>query len=61
VLRVVKGHYGVTDMQNTRDDGTVKHVAERTMDDVIIGYDITGDVQANTNRNLIYGAIRILY
>jgi hypothetical protein len=26
-----------------------------------IGYDITGDVQADTTRNLIYGAIRILY
>ena len=42
VLRVEKGHYGFTDMQNTRVDGTQKLVAELTIKDGKIVYDLNG-------------------
>jgi len=42
VLRVEKGHYGFTDMQNTRVDGTEKLVAELTIKDGKIVYDLNG-------------------
>ena len=42
VLRVEKGHYGFTDMQNTRVDGPEKLVAELTIKDGKIVYDLNG-------------------
>jgi len=42
VLRVERGHYGFTDMQNTRVDGTEKLVAELTIKDGKIVYDLNG-------------------
>ncbi len=42
VLSVEKGHYGFTDMQNTRVDGTQKLVAELTIKDGKIVYDLNG-------------------
>jgi len=42
VLRVEKGHYGFTDMQNTRVDGTEKLVAELTIKGGKIVYDLNG-------------------
>jgi dihydroorotase len=42
VLRVEEGHYGFTDMQNTRVDGTQKIVAELTIKDGKIVYDLNG-------------------
>src|ERR1700730_12978897 len=42
VLRVEKGHYGFTDMQNTRVDGTEKLVGELTIKDGKIVYDLNG-------------------
>ena len=42
VLSVEKGHFGFTDMQNTRVDGTQKLVAELTIKDGKIVYDLNG-------------------
>ena len=42
VLRVEKGHFGFTDMVNTRFDGTQKLVAELTIKDGKIVYDLNG-------------------
>jgi dihydroorotase len=42
VLRVVKGHFGFTDMVNTRLDGTQKLVAELTIRRGRIVYDLNG-------------------
>jgi dihydroorotase len=42
VLRLEKGHYGFTDMQNTRVNGTEKLVAELTIKDGKIVYDLNG-------------------
>jgi dihydroorotase len=42
VLSIEKGHYGFTDMQNTRVDGTQKLVAELTIKDGKIVYDLNG-------------------
>jgi len=42
VLRVEKGHFGFTDMVNTRLDGTQKLVAELTIKDGKIVYDLNG-------------------
>jgi dihydroorotase len=42
VLRVEKGHFGFTDMQNTRVDGTEKLVDELTIKDGKIVYDLNG-------------------
>ena len=42
VLRLEKGHYGFTDMQNTRVDGTEKLVDELTIKDGKIVYDLNG-------------------
>jgi dihydroorotase len=42
VLRVVKGHFGFTDMVNTRVDGTRKLVAELTIRRGRIVYDLNG-------------------
>ena len=42
VLRVERGHFGFTDMVNTRLDGTQKLVAEMTIKDGKIVYDLNG-------------------
>jgi dihydroorotase len=42
VLRLEKGHYGFTDMQNMRVDGTEKLTAELTIKDGKIVYDLNG-------------------
>jgi dihydroorotase len=42
VLRVEKGHFGFTDMVNTRLDGTQKLVDEMTIKDGKIVYDLNG-------------------
>jgi dihydroorotase len=42
VLRLEKGHFGFTDMQNTRVDGTQKLIAELTIKDGKIVYDLNG-------------------
>jgi dihydroorotase len=42
VLRVEKGHFGFTDMVNTRFDGNQKLVAELTIKDGKIVYDLNG-------------------
>jgi dihydroorotase len=42
VLRVEKGHFGFTDMQNTRVDGNEKLVDELTIKDGKIVYDLNG-------------------
>src|SRR6201994_2707378 len=42
VLRVEKGHFGFTDMVNTRFDGSQKLVAELTIKDGKIVYDLNG-------------------
>ena len=42
VLSVQKGHFGFTDMVNTRVDGTQKLVDEMTIKDGKIVYDLNG-------------------
>ena len=42
VLRVETGHYGYTDMQNTRVNGAMKLIAELTIKDGKIVYDLNG-------------------
>ena len=42
VLSVEKGHFGFTDMQNTRVNGTEKLIAELTIKDGKIVYDLNG-------------------
>jgi dihydroorotase len=42
VISVQKGHFGFTDMNNTRVDGTQKLVAELTLKDGKIVYDLNG-------------------
>jgi hypothetical protein len=50
VLRVEKGRCGFTDMQNTRVNGTEKLVAELTIKDGKIVYDVNGMEAATLER-----------